>query len=139
ITAKENAIRGQIKSLDTAIVAYELDFGVMPPDGLNVAATAYKPGGATYPHYTLPILFYYLTTPFRVTPNAAKGEVWASKDVGPYLDVPVRNQVPNGAKNIDIVDVWGRPLQYDNIRDPQPSASGYDAVPTIANALEIRG
>jgi prepilin-type N-terminal cleavage/methylation domain-containing protein len=138
-SAKETATRALIKSIETAIAAYEFDWGQFPPDGLAGAVNALDTGNNPYPVSNSNALFYYLTTPFRVTPNAAKGEVWASKDVGPYLDVPVRNQVPNGAKNIDIVDVWGRPLQYDNIRDPQPSASGYDAVPTIANALEIRG
>ena len=67
-------------------------------------------------------------------PNGAKGEVWATKDYGPYLQVPEPNQQPiAGGPATNIVDIWGRPFQYDNIRDPQPSPNGYDAVP-----LEIR-
>lgn len=135
--AKETATRSLIKSIETAIAAYEFDWGVYPPDGLAGAATAYKPGGGTYAVSNSNSLYYFLTTPFRISPNAAKGEVWASKDVGPYLDVPVRNQKLNG-NAIDIIDVWGRPLQYDNIRDPQTSASGYDTVPTTVNSTEIR-
>ena len=136
--AKETATRALIKSIETAIAAYEFDWGVFPPDGLSAAVTAYDSGGATYSVSNSNALYYFLTTPFRISPTAAKGEVWASKDVGPYLDVPVRNQKMNG-KAVDIIDVWGRPLQYDNIRDPQPSATGYDAVPMTGNSMEIRG
>jgi prepilin-type N-terminal cleavage/methylation domain-containing protein len=132
ITAKETAIRGQIKSLDTAIAAYELDFGVMPPDGLNVAATAYKPGGGTYTVSSSTALYYYLTTPFRVTPNAAKGEVWASKDFGPILDVNYSQQHFTGT-GTEITDAFGRPLQYNNVRD-----CGFSTIPTTSNSMEIR-
>lgn len=135
--AKETATRSLIKSIETAIAAYEFDWGVYPPDGQAGAITAYRPGGGTYSVQNSSSLFYFLTTPFRISPNAAKGEVWGSKDVGPYLDVPVRNQKLNGTAT-DIIDVWGRPLQYDNIRDPQTSASGYDTMPTTANSTEIR-
>ena len=146
--AKEAATRGLIKSLETAIAAYEFDWGQFPPDGYQpipgpppVAVVGYTPAGGKYAIQSSSALFYYLSTPFRVTPNAAKGEVWGSKDVGPYLDVPVANLLFPGAASaqcIDIIDVFGRPIQYDNIRDPQASLSGFDAVPLTANSMEIR-
>lgn len=134
--AKETATRTFIKSMETAIAAYEFDWGFYPPDGLAGAITAFKPGNppaGTYAVQNSSALYYYLTTPFRVLPNALKGEVWATKDVGPYLQVPEQNQQTVAAPATNIIDIYGRPFQYDNIRDPQLSASGYDAVP-----LEIR-
>ncbi len=139
--AKETATRTLIKSIETAIAAYEFDWGVFPPDGLTAAVTALSPtvsGAPTYNVSNSSALYYYLSTPFRITNTPAKGEVWASKDTGPYLDVPVRNQKNPGtasAKATDIIDVWGRPLQYNNVRD---TVAGYVAVPTTANSKEIR-
>jgi prepilin-type N-terminal cleavage/methylation domain-containing protein len=135
--AKETATRTFIKSIETAIAAYEFDWGLYPPDGLAAPITAFKAGnppGGTYTVSNSSALYYYLTSPFRVLPNGVKGEVWATKDAGPYLQVPEQNQqTAGGGPAINIADVYGRPFQYDNIRDPQPSVNGYDAVP-----LEIR-
>ena len=132
--AKETATRTLIKSIETAVAAYEFDWGVFPPDGLGTAAPALTPAGGSYTVTNSNALYYFLTTPFRITNTAAKGEVWASKDTGPYLDVPVRNQKINGG-NTDIIDVWGRPLQYNNVRD---TAVGFVAVPATPNSVEIR-
>jgi prepilin-type N-terminal cleavage/methylation domain-containing protein len=145
--AKEAATRALIKSLETAIAAYEFDWGQFPPDGYAsipgppvVPVKGYDSAGTSFNIRSSSALFYYLSSPFRVTPNAAKGEIWGSKDCGPYLDVPVPNQKISAVdpKGIDIIDVFGRPLQYDNIRDPQASASGFDATPATANSKEIR-
>jgi len=136
--ARETATRTFIKSLETAIAAYEFDWGFYPPDGISAPAlTAFKSGNppsGTYNVKGASALYYYLTTPFRVLPNGLKGEVWATKDVGPYMQIPEQNQQTVGAgPETNICDIWNRPFQYDNIRDPQTSANGYDAVP-----LEIR-
>jgi prepilin-type N-terminal cleavage/methylation domain-containing protein len=131
--AKESATRALIKSLETACAAYEFDWGFFPPDGHAPPAVATQPSGAKYNVRNSASLFYHLTTPFRVMPNAAKDEVPCTKDSGGYLDVPAKHQRP-GSGGTEIVDVWMRPLQYDNIRDPQTSSSGFDNV----GAGEIR-
>ena len=145
--AKEAATRGLIKSLETAIAAYEFDWGVFPPDGYApipgpppVPVNGLTPANAKYNIRSSSALYYYLTTAFRQTPNAVKGEVWGSKDVGPYLDVPVPNQKVStfDPKGTDIIDVFGRPLVYDNVRDPQASVTGFDATPAGPNTVEIR-
>ena len=145
--AKETATRGLIKSLETAIAAYEFDWGVFPPDGYaalpgppQLPVYGYTSSGAKYSIRSSSALYYYLTTAFRQTPNVENGEVWGSKDVGPYLVVPEPNQKASSfdALGTDIIDVFGRPLVYDNIRDPQTSATGFDPAPAGPYTIEIR-
>jgi prepilin-type N-terminal cleavage/methylation domain-containing protein len=129
ITAKEGATRTLIGSFETALAAYELDWGQFPPDGYSdipgppaVPVQGYTTSNVPYKIQGSSALYYYLATPFKTTPNAQKGEVWASKDCGPYLQMQHVNQRYPGAASpecTDIVDVFRRPLQYDNIRDPQ--------------------
>lgn len=134
--AKETATRSQIKAIETALAAYEFDWGVYPPDGL---------GGVVKTVNNIQIrsssaLYYFLTTPFRINPTRP-GEVYGTKDCGPYIDIPVSCQLYPGAmgpQTTDIMDVFHRPLQYDNIRDNQPSVAGYDPIPLAADAMEIR-
>jgi prepilin-type N-terminal cleavage/methylation domain-containing protein len=128
--ARETTTRAFMKSIETACSAYEFDFGFYPPDGYSPAVTW---SGKTYTGASS--LFYHLSTAFRVLEVAAKGEVHASKDAGIYLDVPAKHQKAAAAGGgTDIVDVWGVPFYYDNIRDPQTVASGYNNV----GAKEIR-
>ncbi len=85
-SAKETATRAQIKTLETALSAYEFDWGVYPPDGMGSPAKTLAGDKLC----SSSALYYYLTTTFRVNPTR-QNEVWATKDVGPYLDVPARN------------------------------------------------
>ena len=121
--ARESATRAFMKSIETACSAYEFDWGFYPPDGYAPTVTA---GGKTYKGSNS--LYYHLCTPFRILPNVAKGEVLANKDAGAYLDVPEKHQKLAPGGQIDITDVWNQPLNYDNIRDPQTAANGFDDV-----------
>lgn len=135
-SAKETATRSQIKSIETALAAYEFDWGVYPPDGLGSVVKTQ----AGYAVKSSSALYYFLTTPFRMNPTRPE-EVAATKDCGPYIDIPAPNQRYPGAASpqcTDILDVFHRPLQYDNIRDQQTSPSGYDPIPSASDALEIR-
>lgn len=132
IHAKQSTTRSQILSLRVALDAYELEWGVFPPDGLIAPVTALKAGGGTYTVSNSTALYYFLSTPFRISPNPAKGEVWATKDYGPYLDANAKNTRYTGT-GTEILDVWNRPLQYNNVSD-----AGFVAVPTTATTREIR-
>lgn len=121
--AKETTGRGFMKSIETACAAYEFDWGFYPPDKATIAGRDYVSSEA---------LYYYLTTPFRLlNPNIAKGEIQATKDGGPYLDVPEKHRRDlNGNGQLEVIDSWDRPLEYDNIRDDPigtPVGSGYNA------------
>lgn len=121
--ARENTTRSFIKTIETGCAAYEFDFGLYPPDSATI----------TSPSLTITnseSLLYHLTTPFRIIGSDAtplsttnkgpnvKGERWASKDAGPYMDVPENARKDLDADGYDeIVDLWTRALQYDNIRD----------------------
>jgi len=129
--AKEAATRAFMKSIETACAAYEFDWGFYPPDGLNPSVTGRKAGGGTIAGLnSSSSLYYHLCSPFRILPTAAKGEVNANKDVGAYLDVPEKHRLDKGGGKFEICDVWRNPLSFDNIRDPQTSATGFDSVPS---------
>jgi prepilin-type N-terminal cleavage/methylation domain-containing protein len=105
--ARESTTRAFIANIETACAAYEFDWGFYPPDTATVGGNTYKSSSS---------LFYHLVTPFRILPNVGKGEVLANKDSGGHLDVPPKHQKKVG--NVTwIIDLWGQPLQYDNIRD----------------------
>ena len=116
--AKETTTRTFLKSIETALAAYEFDWGFYPPDKSTVAGKTYESSEA---------LNYYLTTAFRLQPNAAKGEIAAVKDSGPYIDIPERHRSDSdGDGNIEIIDLWNSPVEYDNIRDDTTTPSGFN-------------
>jgi type II secretory pathway pseudopilin PulG len=106
-SAKIAATRAFLKSIDIACQNYEFDCGAYPPDKSIVDGKTLKSSEA---------LYYYLTTAFRKDPKA--GERKAAADVGPYLIVPAKHLADADGNGFpEILDYWGRPLQYDNIRD----------------------
>ena len=56
-------------------------------------------------------LKYFLTTPFRIQPNASNGEVYATIDMGPLIKFN-EDEIING----QISDAWGKPLHYERIQ-----------------------
>lgn len=125
--ARESTVRAFIKSIETACAAYEFDYGFYPPDGTDTVLTIKNPNMSIT---STESLIYHLTSPFRIIgttgtpltaaapgPNA-KGERWASKDTGPYMDIPENHRKDLDANGYsEVTDLWGRDLQYDNIRD----------------------
>jgi prepilin-type N-terminal cleavage/methylation domain-containing protein len=105
--SRKTVVRTHLSNLQTAINTYEFDFGFYPPDSVVVNGKTLT-GSAS--------LHYHLTTAFRVMPTVERGEVKASRDVGPLFPVTDAHQ-----KTIDgvtyLVDLYGRPLHYDNVRD----------------------
>src|SRR5437868_13791237 len=82
ITAKETAVRSHIATLETALAAYEFDWGVFPPDGYSdipgsppIPVQGYTTANTPYKIQGSSALYYYLATPFKQTPNPNKGEV----------------------------------------------------------------
>ena len=106
-------VRSLIRDIGVAISDYESDWGAFPPD--------IDPTGGT----SSQSLFFHLTHAFRTEPNSAKGELWASKDVGPYLDLSIAHQTTSPEGHVTIVDQWGQPLEYDNIRDDRSTPDGF--------------
>jgi type II secretory pathway pseudopilin PulG len=105
--SKKQLVRSELQNLQVALAAYEVDFGFYPPDSVVVGGKTLT-GSAS--------LHYHLTTAFRVMPNLARGEVKSTKDVGPVFSVTDAHQKTiNGATYF--VDIYGRPLHYDNVRD----------------------
>jgi prepilin-type N-terminal cleavage/methylation domain-containing protein len=157
INGKETATRSFMSAIQTAAGLYEFDWGQYPNDGLNpsppspaVALLARKPGNAaapgTYRILGSKALYYFLCTPFKSVPAAVtvgRGEVWATKDMGIYLDCPVartKKATPT-ADATEIVDIWNNPYQYDSLRDDSYLVSGVPYNDVSANGtgwLEIR-
>ncbi len=100
-----------LKDIEIACDAYEFDWGEYPPD---VGPAGQKSSSA---------LKYYLTMSFRKLPT--KGEIWATKDTGPYLDLAPHKLVTMPTGSVAIVDAWGNPIQYDNIRDDKSTPNGF--------------
>ena len=106
---RKTTTKAFLGTIRTALTAYEFDFGKYPPDAVVLGGQTCR-GGA--------LLVYHLTTAFRTLPNAARKQVWAAKDAGPYLDVPADYLKDLNHDGLPLlVDAWGQPIQYDNIRD----------------------
>jgi prepilin-type N-terminal cleavage/methylation domain-containing protein len=117
--ARESTTRAFLSNIETACAAYEFDWGFYPPD--EVPAKSLKSSSS---------LYYHLVTPFRILENTAKGEVKATKDSGGHLDVPAKHQKVISPTVTEIVDLWGRPIEYDNVRDDplgSPAGTGFTA------------
>lgn len=122
--ARESTTRAFIKSIETACSAYEFDFGLYPPDGFD-ASKKVTVAGVDYK--SSECLAYFFTTPFRILPAVARGEAAASKDAGPYLDLPEKHKKNTEyGSPVEMVDLWARALEYDNIRDDLSSATGFN-------------
>ena len=106
------ATRALLKSLETACAAYEFEWHAFPPDQ--------SPSGKK----SSAALLYYLTTTFRKTPTKA-GEVWSTMDAGPYLDLNARFLKVDATGTPIIVDIWGQPIEYDNIREDNSTPDGF--------------
>lgn len=122
--ARESTTRAFIKSIETACSGYEFDFGLYPPDGFD-ALKKVTVGGVDL--VSSECLVYFFTTPFRILPNVARGEKLASKDAGPYLDIPERHRKHTKyAAGFEIIDLWQRTIEYDNARDDLSTATGFN-------------
>jgi len=120
VIGRVTATKAFLSTLKVAALAYEENFGKYPPDEAVI-------GGKTY--QGTEALVYHLTTAFRMLPNTSRKQVQATKDAGPYMDMP-----PENLKDLDgdglpeLVDAWGQPIQYDNIRDDE-TGNGLDTCP----------
>ncbi|HYF48730.1 MAG TPA: type II secretion system protein [Planctomycetota bacterium] len=87
-----------VESVHNGLEAYHMDFRAYPPDSFAGYSSAEA-------------IVYFLTTAFRIAPDASKGEVAATINGGPYArfnEVEVRQVA--GKKTV--VDAWGTPIQY---------------------------
>ena len=102
--ARMASARRLLESVATAIEAYKMDFKQYPPSTFG----AYNGDEA---------LTYLLTTPFRSNPNPAKGEVAASINAGPYLQLqPIELVDVSGAGRLSIIDAWRTPIYYQLVQ-----------------------
>jgi hypothetical protein len=101
-----------LKHIEYACEIYKLDWGEFPPD---VAPSGQRSSAA---------LIYYLTHSFQKIPKKA-GELWATQDVGPYLDLNPAALGTDASGQPIIVDRWGHPFEYDNIRDDKSTPDGF--------------
>jgi hypothetical protein len=97
-----------IKNLAVALRQYDFIFGVYPPDA------------SMDPRFDMPseCLVYYLGTAFRTLPRPGTGDVSSTKNGGPFYefhDDYLRDADGDGKK--EVIDYWGRPIMYDNLRD----------------------
>lgn len=108
------ATMAMIKNLEVAIRQYDFDFGQYPPDA-NAAMS-----GTIDPMYNTgaECLVFFLGTPFRKMPIKAN-HVQASKNGGPYFEFRDDRLADVGEDFDVIVDYWGTPIEYDNLRDDQ--------------------
>lgn len=61
-------------------------------------------------------LYYFLTTPFRMTPDSAKNEVYSSLNAGPVADFKeLEIKDLNKSGHPSIVDTWGTPIKFKYI------------------------
>ena len=111
---KVAATMAVIKNLEVAIRQYDLDFGQFPPDA-NAAAAGLIP--AEY-DTGAECLVYFLGTPFRRLPTKTN-EVKSTKNGGPYFEFKDDQLADVGEEMKVIVDYWGLPYEYDNLRDDQ--------------------
>jgi len=128
--ARESTTRSFLKTIETACAAYEFDFGFYPPDPDKAGRAGVNKSSES--------LTFHLSTPFRIigtgaaplTPVApgpnAKGERWATKDAGPYMELPEMNKEDVDADSIpEVVDIWKQEIEFDNIRD-DPDVDPFD-------------
>jgi len=122
--AKKHAARLQLQGLRTALSQYDYQFGRYPPDAS--AAVAINPDL----DLSAECIVYFLSTAFRRAPVAAKGEVKATRNGGPYMQFDSGELVDSDGDGLmEYVDPWGRPFEYDNIRD---DVAGYTDCATSA-------
>ena len=116
ITAMEAKTKSLMKSIETASAAYEFDTGFFPADEVTTADGKKLNGAAA--------LYYSLCSAFRVEPKADSAEVKHTKDMGPYIDAAnCAKENKDGVK--ELVDPWGQPIVYDNVRDDAKTETGY--------------
>ena len=130
MTAPDRARRAvagtQLKGLEVAIRQYDFDFGQYPPDTAAAARGEIDAGL----DLSSECLVEFLGTAYRRRPNPAKGEVQSSRNCGPYFEFPEDSLVDrDGDGRLEFVDPWGRPYEYDNVRD---DPAGYTACDTTA-------
>lgn len=110
-----------IESVYNATEQYRLDFRAYPPDSFG----AYN---------GIEALAYFLTTSFRRAPIAVNGEVQASINAGPYLQLQPSELVDlSGAKRMSIVDPWRSPLKYR--LDSRTQNDVWDTTKTVVNFI----
>ncbi len=109
------ATMASVKNVEVGLRQYDFVFGQYPPD-YSVAVVVLDPS------YDLSAecLYYYLGTAFRKLPNTAKGEVLASKNGGPFFEFKHEYlSDTDGDGNMEFIDYWETPFEYDNIRDDE--------------------
>ena len=111
-TGRQLATRALLKNIQMSCENYEVDWHTFPPDQ--------SPSGKK----SSAALLYYLTTTFRKTPTKP-GEVWSTMDAGPYMMLSARFLKVDATGTPIIVDVWGQPMEYDNIRDDKSTPDGF--------------
>jgi hypothetical protein len=108
---RQRAVQAQIQNIKTACEAYEIEWDQYPPD--------VGPHGET----SSAALYYYLTKAFAKSPKA--GELWATQNCGPYIQLQ-KSQIGKDCIGFPIiVDLWNRPIEYDNIRDDKSTPDGF--------------
>lgn len=107
-----------LSTLKIAAIAYEENFGKYPPDEVVIGGKTYKGTES---------LVYHFTTAFRILPDTSRRQVKSTKDAGPYMEMPADNLKDLDGDGLpELVDAWGQPIQYDNIRDDEGN-NGFDA------------
>jgi prepilin-type N-terminal cleavage/methylation domain-containing protein len=98
--ARDAQIRTLLQKVDTALEVYKLSFRDYPPIPL--------------PGYTdSEALFYYICTPFRVAPDASRGEKLSTVQGGPYIsEVNTNEKKDFGTGNLCFTDPWGEALVF---------------------------
>jgi prepilin-type N-terminal cleavage/methylation domain-containing protein len=116
------ATKKLVESVYNATEQYRLDFRAYPPDSFG----AYN---------GIESLTYFLTTAFRRNPNLVNGEVSASINAGPYLQLQPSElaDLSNGAKRMSIVDPWRSPLKYR--LDSSTQNDVWDTSKTVVNYI----
>jgi type II secretory pathway pseudopilin PulG len=92
--------RTLVQKLYNGLEIYHLQFRAYPP--------LTTPSGLTGSQ----ALYWFLTTPFRMTPVAAKGEVWADMNLGPCISNFEENEYRANGAGFDIIDAWNNPIQF---------------------------
>jgi len=98
--ARDAQIRQLLQKIDTACESYKLFFRDYP----SLPVAGYTDNEA---------LYYYLCTPFRVTPDVSRGEKLSSVNAGPFLtEVNSNERKDFGSGNTSFCDPWNEPVIF---------------------------
>ena len=96
--AKLGRTRMLLEKLHTGLETYNLNFMDYPPDTVNTLTGSQA-------------LYYFLTTSFRSSPDATKGEMKSSLNMGPLATFD-ENEVSLKSGAAAIIDSWGNPVHF---------------------------